>query len=107
MSSGQRSSSSGGVRNLRAMFENKAEDPETSTPSRGRSPSGSVTSNVSNAPRPLSKVRTNFVAVERGGQLGLFLGPKKVAGGESSIGPSQIPSSNANEGNDRQSMAEE
>ena len=53
---------SSGVRNLRAMFENKGTDQSTSPPSRGRSPSGSVNSGNS---RPVSKVRASFVAVER------------------------------------------
>src|SRR5947207_2021288 len=104
MSSSQRSSNSGGVRNLRAMFENKTDESNTSPPSRGRSP-GSVTSNGSKTPRPLSKVRANFVAVERNGQLGLQLGSKKTVG-ESSAGSNQIPS-NINEGNDRQLTAED
>ena len=57
---------SGGVRNLRAMFEHKPSDQSNSPPSRGRSPSGSVTSSSS---RPVSKVRASFVAVERPGDL--------------------------------------
>ena len=62
---GDRSSNSG-VRNIRAMFEAKAE--ATSPPSRGRSPTGSERSSSS---RPISKVRASFVAVERSGQIGL------------------------------------
>ncbi|EXJ96452.1 hypothetical protein A1O1_01578 [Capronia coronata CBS 617.96] len=58
-------SGSGGVRNLRAMFENKASDQSTSPPSRGRSPNPSELSNNS---RPISKVRASFVAVERNGE---------------------------------------
>ena len=54
-------SGNGGVRNLRAMFENKG-DLSTSPPSRGRSPSGSINSGSS---RQVSKVRASFVAVER------------------------------------------
>jgi len=51
--------SSAGVKNLRAMFENSA----PSTPdSRGRSVSGN--SSNDSAERPLSKVRSSFVAVE-------------------------------------------
>ncbi|KAF2102492.1 hypothetical protein NA57DRAFT_52065 [Rhizodiscina lignyota] len=57
--------SSGGVRSLRAMFENPAEQ-ASSPETRGRSPAASVTSN---SERPLSKVRTSFVAVEASGQL--------------------------------------
>ncbi|KAH0564755.1 hypothetical protein GP486_001864 [Trichoglossum hirsutum] len=69
MASNVRSSSSG-VRNLRAMFETSSSNAEDSTspPPRGRSPAGeSVASNGS--ARPLSTVRTSFVAVERSGQL--------------------------------------
>ncbi|RMZ87722.1 hypothetical protein DV736_g5055, partial [Chaetothyriales sp. CBS 134916] len=52
----------GGVRNLRAIFENKsASDQSTSPPSRGRSSSGSVASASS---RPVSSVRTSFVTVD-------------------------------------------
>ncbi|RVX68529.1 hypothetical protein B0A52_07953 [Exophiala mesophila] len=60
-------SGNGGVRNLRAMFENKAGDQSTSPPSRGRSPNPSELSNNS---RPVSKVRASFVAVERPGENG-------------------------------------
>ena len=60
-------SGSGGVRNLRAMFENKASDHSTSPPSRGRSPNPSE---ISNSSRPVSKVRASFVAVERPGENG-------------------------------------
>ncbi|KAJ9602458.1 hypothetical protein H2200_013001 [Cladophialophora chaetospira] len=56
-----------GVRNLRAMFENKGGDQSTSPPSRGRSPNPSEFSNGS---RPVSKVRASFVAVERPGENG-------------------------------------
>ncbi|OTB02690.1 hypothetical protein M426DRAFT_192788 [Hypoxylon sp. CI-4A] len=61
-----------GVRNLRAMFENKG---ESNPPDRGRSPGPggySVGSpSPSHSPRPLSKVRTTFVAVEKDGRVGL------------------------------------
>ncbi|KIX00176.1 uncharacterized protein Z518_10314 [Rhinocladiella mackenziei CBS 650.93] len=60
-------SGSGGVRNLRAMFENKVSDQSTSPPSRGRSPNPSE---LSSSSRPVSKVRTSFVAVERPGENG-------------------------------------
>ena len=60
-------SNAGGVRNLRAMFENKNGDHSTSPPSRGRSPSSSA---VSGNSRPVSKVRASFVAVEKPGDLG-------------------------------------
>lgn len=57
-----------GVKNLRAMFESKTSDQSTSPPSRGRSsPNGSVSSVHS---RPVSKVRSSFVAVERPGEPG-------------------------------------
>ncbi|KAJ9657235.1 hypothetical protein H2198_004461 [Neophaeococcomyces mojaviensis] len=58
-----------GVKNLRAMFENKSSsnDQSNSPPSRGRSPNGSISSANS---RPVSKVRTSFVAVERPGEPG-------------------------------------
>ena len=64
---------SSGVRNLRARFEGNKDS--ISPPSRGRSPTGSETSNT--GPRPLSKVRTSFVAVERSGQMAPQLGLKK------------------------------
>ncbi|OBT76017.1 hypothetical protein VF21_03508 [Pseudogymnoascus sp. 05NY08] len=78
MSSQGRSASSG-VRNLRAMFENK-DDSTTSPPQhRGRSPAPSIgqAGNNSASPRPLSKVRTSFVAVERNGQTGIQWGLRK------------------------------
>ncbi|KAI9766605.1 MAG: hypothetical protein M1840_006416 [Geoglossum simile] len=74
-------SSSGGVRSLRAMFEtgNSTTEDSTSPPPRGRSPaSESVVSNGS--ARPLSTVRTSFVAVERGGQLKKINGDGGVEG---------------------------
>ncbi|KAI1414177.1 hypothetical protein F5Y13DRAFT_188704 [Hypoxylon sp. FL1857] len=61
-----------GVRNLRAMFEQKGEN---NPPDRGRSPGpGSLSvgsPSPSHSPRPLSKVRTTFVAVEKDGRVGL------------------------------------
>ncbi|KAJ4129368.1 hypothetical protein NW768_007909 [Fusarium equiseti] len=64
------------VKNLRAMFENKG---DTSPPDRGRSSGASTpvqgTSVVSESPRPLSKVRTNFVAIEKDGRIGLRRDP--------------------------------
>ena len=65
------SRSPSGVASLRARFEQNGED--TSPPSRGRSPAGSVTSNSS---RPLSKVRTSFVAVEPSGYMASEIGSK-------------------------------
>ncbi|KPI45991.1 uncharacterized protein AB675_274 [Cyphellophora attinorum] len=67
---------SGGVRNLRAMFENKTGDTSNSPPSRGRSPSNSVASSHS---RPVSKVRASFVAVERSGEQGQLWGLRKAS----------------------------
>ncbi|KAI8629781.1 hypothetical protein F5Y19DRAFT_464457 [Xylariaceae sp. FL1651] len=59
-----------GVRNLRAMFEQRGEN---NPPDRGRSPGpgGIVSPSPSASPRPLSKVRTSFVAVEKDGRIGL------------------------------------
>ena len=65
-----------GVRNIRAMFEAKNES--ISPPSRGRSPVGSEGTR-STSSRPLSKVRTSFVAVERSGQTGPQLGLRKLS----------------------------
>ncbi|CAF3564955.1 unnamed protein product [Fusarium graminearum] len=63
------------VKNLRAMFENKGD----TSPERGRSSGASTpvqgTSVVSESPRPLSKVRTNFVAIEKDGRIGLQRDP--------------------------------
>ncbi|KAK3309909.1 uncharacterized protein B0T15DRAFT_382597, partial [Chaetomium strumarium] len=53
------------VKNLRAMFEQKG---ETSPPERGRSPG---IPHGPDSPRPLSKVRTSFVAIEKDGRIGL------------------------------------
>ncbi|OLN92792.1 hypothetical protein CCHL11_06690 [Colletotrichum chlorophyti] len=61
------------VKNLRAMFEQKA---DTSPPDRGRSPG--LSSNGTETPppaRPLSKIRTNFVAIEKDGRIGLRRDP--------------------------------
>ncbi|KAK9786419.1 putative Altered inheritance of mitochondria protein 21 [Seiridium cardinale] len=65
-----------GVRNLRAMFEQK-NDSGNSPPDRGRSPGPGLPSFGSPTPpsRPLSKVRTNFVAVEKDGRVGLRRDP--------------------------------
>ncbi|CAG8951108.1 hypothetical protein HYFRA_00006506 [Hymenoscyphus fraxineus] len=89
---------SGGVRNLRAMFENK--DPAESE-DRGRSPgSGSLGQELlpsavnselnlqgvpssGASPRPLSTVRTSFVTVERTGQQGNQMGLKRADSGAS------------------------
>ncbi|KAI9816027.1 MAG: hypothetical protein M1827_002019 [Pycnora praestabilis] len=62
--------SSSGVRNLRAMFENSQDS--TSPEPRGRSPASGdgVVDNSSSTSRPLSKVRTSFVAVGGSGQVG-------------------------------------
>ncbi|KAL3421358.1 mucin-7 precursor protein [Phlyctema vagabunda] len=80
--SDKKATASGGVRNLRAMFENK--DEATSPPDRGRSPGISSIggSSTGTSPRPLSKVRTSFVTVEnRSGQWGL----KRDTSGEPSL----------------------
>ncbi|KAL6863178.1 hypothetical protein ACO1O0_003422 [Amphichorda felina] len=80
------------VKNLRAMFENKGDDP--SPPDRGRSPgapwpgtfAGTGVKFVrvltiregptsSDSPRPLSKVRTSFVTIEKDGRMGLRRDP--------------------------------
>lgn len=57
------------------MFENKG---DSSPPNRGRSPATSLsrrqvegTASTGGSPQPLSKVRTQFVAIEKGGQIGL------------------------------------
>ncbi|KAL2199397.1 hypothetical protein P885DRAFT_58782 [Corynascus similis CBS 632.67] len=55
------------VKNLRAMFEQKG---EMSPPDRGRSP-GIPYGPGSDSPRPLSKIRTSFVAIEKDGRIGL------------------------------------
>jgi len=70
---------SGGVQGLRAMFEQG--NSETSPPSRGRSPAGSVTSDSS---RPISKVRTSFISVERRGFSPFAV--RKMSTGEGSVG---------------------
>ncbi|KAI1149041.1 hypothetical protein F4825DRAFT_67737 [Nemania diffusa] len=64
-----------GVRNLRAMFEQKGD----SLPDRGRSPGpgGFATPSPSASPRPLSKVRTSFVAIEKDGRIGLRREPSR------------------------------
>ncbi|PKS08670.1 hypothetical protein jhhlp_004723 [Lomentospora prolificans] len=64
------------VKNLRAMFENKGDS--VSPPERGRTltPSGSA-----EASKPLSKVRTNFIAIEKDGRVGL----RRDHSGESSV----------------------
>ncbi|GAP92137.1 hypothetical protein SAMD00023353_7700470 [Rosellinia necatrix] len=64
-----------GVRNLRAMFEQKGDG----LPDRGRSPApgGFATPSPSASPRPLSKVRTQFVAVEKDGRIGLQREPSR------------------------------
>lgn len=55
-----------GFASLRAKFEQGQQDNNTSPPSRGRSPAGSLPGEQI---RPLSKVRTNFVAVEPSGHM--------------------------------------
>ncbi|KAK7961862.1 uncharacterized protein PG986_002687 [Apiospora aurea] len=82
-----------GVKNLRAMFEQKGGD---SPPDRGRSPPGSAPGSVklgnsptpSQSPRPLSKVRMNFVAIEKDGRIGLQRDPSRESVSLSSRRPS-------------------
>ncbi|EPE33931.1 hypothetical protein GLAREA_06944 [Glarea lozoyensis ATCC 20868] len=95
---------SGGVHNLRAMFENK--NSEERPEDRGRSPGGSSMGGASTgtSPRPLSKVRTSFVAVERSGQLGNQMGLRRDTSGEPSI--SRRRSSFSIEGESTRDMSE-
>lgn len=74
------------ISEIRARFE-RTVSADTSPPTdRGRSPGDSTgAGSNSTSPRPLSKVRTAFVTVERSGQLGLQLGTKKDTGVEPSI----------------------
>ncbi|KAK2043792.1 hypothetical protein LZ31DRAFT_314940 [Colletotrichum somersetense] len=68
-----------GVKSLRAMFEQKA---DTSPPDRGRSPG--LSSNGTETPppaRPLSKIRTSFVAIEKDGRMGLRRDPSNDSNG--------------------------
>ncbi|KAK1512362.1 uncharacterized protein CCOS01_14602 [Colletotrichum costaricense] len=76
------------VKNLRAMFEQKA---DSSPPDRGRSPG--LSSNGTETPplsstRPLSKIRTSFVAVEKDGRVGLRRDPSN----ESSVSQRRLSS---------------
>ncbi|KAK8075569.1 hypothetical protein PG997_010232 [Apiospora hydei] len=67
-----------GVKNLRAMFEQKGGD---SPPDRGRSPPGS-------APGSVKLVRMNFVAIEKDGRIGLQRDPSRESVSLSSRRPS-------------------
>ncbi|KAH8906318.1 hypothetical protein BR93DRAFT_741341 [Coniochaeta sp. PMI_546] len=58
-----------GVRNLRAMFEQKGDTSPPAADDRGRSPGAGSTGTES--PRPISRIRTNFIAIEKDGRLGL------------------------------------
>ncbi|KAK4177747.1 hypothetical protein QBC36DRAFT_184240 [Triangularia setosa] len=77
------------VKNLRAMFEQKG---ETSPPERGRSP-GAPFIPGAESPRPLAKVRTSFIAIEKDGRMGLTRegsqdsvpGIRKLSGGSSEM----------------------
>ncbi|KPM37435.1 hypothetical protein AK830_g9130 [Neonectria ditissima] len=65
------------VKNLRAMFEGRG---DTSPPvdDRGRSSGASTPTpgaSGTDSPRPLSKVRTSFVAIEKDGRIGLQRNP--------------------------------
>lgn len=62
------------VNNLRALFESGNKE-ENSPPDRGRSPGLSAGQSGTESPRPLSKIRTNFVAVEKDGRIGLKRDP--------------------------------
>ena len=87
--------SSNQVNNLRAMFEQNKES--SSPPSRGRSPAG-LESIADNNLRPLSKVRTSFVAVGRSGQMGPSLEEQKSnQNGESTTGGDGSTESKSNE----------
>ncbi|KAL9129656.1 MAG: hypothetical protein Q9217_001935, partial [Psora testacea] len=70
-----------GVASLRARFEHNQQDSNTSPPSRGRSPAGSV---ASDGLRPLSKVRTSFVAVEPSEHMASTLEVPSLDGAEAS-----------------------
>ncbi|KAK8104314.1 uncharacterized protein PG998_011347 [Apiospora kogelbergensis] len=67
-----------GVKNLRAMFEQKTGD---SPPDRGRSPPGSASGSV-------KLVRLNFVAIEKDGRIGLQREPSRESASVSSRRPS-------------------
>ncbi|EXJ64846.1 hypothetical protein A1O7_01184 [Cladophialophora yegresii CBS 114405] len=97
------SSGNNGVKNLRAMFENKSGDQSTSPPSRGRSPNPSEFSNSS---RPVSKVRASFVAVEKPGENGgpALLGLRR-ASEVSSMGGIQENAIVDNEGTEKPSVS--
>ncbi|KAF7877294.1 hypothetical protein EAF04_000977 [Stromatinia cepivora] len=59
------------IKNLRAMFEQNNKETSGSPPERGRSPGDAILFSPGSSttpPRPLSKVRTNFVTVERSAQ---------------------------------------
>ncbi|RJE25570.1 hypothetical protein PHISCL_02110 [Aspergillus sclerotialis] len=66
-----------GVRSLLAKFENNNQNSTTSPPSRGRSPVGSDTPGST---RPLSKVRANFVAVDRAAESSPVSSLRKESG---------------------------
>ncbi|EFQ31908.1 uncharacterized protein GLRG_07052 [Colletotrichum graminicola M1.001] len=66
------------VKNLRAMFEQKA---DTSPPDRGRSPGLSSGTETPPPARPLSKIRTSFVAIEKDGRMGLRRDPSNDSNG--------------------------
>ncbi|CAF9919301.1 MAG: hypothetical protein GOMPHAMPRED_001738 [Gomphillus americanus] len=73
------SSTGGKVGNMRAIFEARQEL-SSSPPSRGRSPAGSDIHSIrSGSSRPVSKIRTSFVAVEKSGTMGPILGLRMVS----------------------------
>ena len=96
-----------GFASLRARFEHNSES--TSPPSRGRSPAGSATSDIS---RPISKVRTSFVSVEGSGimsdQLNLKENETAVSDGkEPSNGNTKVVTADKPQNNGKSSIAQE
>ncbi|KAI0160670.1 hypothetical protein GGR57DRAFT_499350 [Xylariaceae sp. FL1272] len=73
-----------GVRNLRAMFEQKGDSGPPDDRGRSPGPAGFVSPSPSASPRPLSKVRTSFVAVEKDGRIGLRREPSRDSASVSS-----------------------
>ncbi|KAI1264805.1 hypothetical protein F5Y18DRAFT_67853 [Xylariaceae sp. FL1019] len=73
-----------GVRNLRAMFEQKGDSGPPDDRGRSPGPAGFVSPSPSASPRPLSKVRTTFVAVEKDGRIGLKREPSRDSASVSS-----------------------
>ncbi|KAL9611482.1 MAG: hypothetical protein Q9167_003880 [Letrouitia subvulpina] len=79
-----------GFADLRAKFEGKN---DTSPPSRGRSPA--APDNVNNTgERPISKVRTSFISVERSGLMGPSIGQRKLSTGNDEVTAMDLASEN-------------